>query len=56
VDPKQYQIFDLYVVKGWPVAKVAEVLGTSRSNIYIIKHRIGSLIKKEVARLHENPV
>lgn len=56
VDPKQYQMFDLYVVKGWPVAKVAEVLGASRSNIYIIKHRVSSLIKKEIARLHENPV
>ena len=56
VDPKQYQLFDLYVVKGWPVAKVAEVLGASRSNIYIIKHRISNLIKKEIARLHENPV
>lgn len=56
VNPKQYQLFDLYVVKGWSVSKIAQHLGASRSNIYITKHRISGLIKKEIARLHENPI
>lgn len=56
VDPKQYQLFDLYVVKGWPATKVSVVLRASRSNIYITKHRLSRLLRKEIARLHENPV
>jgi hypothetical protein len=30
VKPEQFQMFDLYVLRGWPVAKVAEALGASR--------------------------
>jgi RNA polymerase sigma-70 factor (ECF subfamily) len=49
--PKQYQIFDLYAVKGWPVAKVVKTLGVSRTQVYLAKLRITPLLKKEIARL-----
>jgi RNA polymerase sigma factor (sigma-70 family) len=53
VKEEHYQMFDLYVVKGWPVAKVAEILGVGAGRIYLAKHRVAGLIKKEM-RLLEN--
>jgi len=48
VSPKQFQIFDAYVIKDWDVAKVKEALGVSPSQVYLAKHRVGSLIRKEI--------
>lgn len=54
VKEEQFQVFDLYVMKKWPVEKVARTLGVSSGQVYLAKHRIGSLIKKEVQRLEKN--
>ncbi len=51
VSPKQYQIFHAYVVKGWETDKVKSELGVSGSQVYLAKHRVGSLVKKEIAIL-----
>ena len=51
VDSKQYQIFDLHVMKQWPVLKVSKTMKVNPGSVYLAKHRIGSLIKKELARL-----
>ena len=51
VDPKQYQIFDLYAMKGWTVSKVAQTMNVNPALVYLVKHRVGSLIKKEAAYL-----
>jgi RNA polymerase sigma-70 factor (ECF subfamily) len=51
VDPEQYQIFDLYVLKQWPVSKVARTLKVNPGKVYLIKHRINRLIKREISRL-----
>ncbi len=56
VDSKQYQIFDLYAVKGWPVRKVAAVLKISVGSIYLAKHRVGTQFKKHLAELQTKPV
>lgn len=48
VEPKQFQIFDLYVLKEWPVKKVRDVLGVSATQIYLAKHRVSGVIKKEI--------
>ncbi len=48
---KQFQIFDLVVLKQWPVATVAQSLGVSLVNVYVIRHRISSAIKKETRHL-----
>jgi RNA polymerase sigma-70 factor (ECF subfamily) len=55
VKEEHYQMFDLYVVKGWPVAKVAEVLGVGTGRIYLAKHRVTALIKKEMRLLEKKP-
>ena len=51
VKPRQYQIFDLYVVKGWPVDQVRQTLGVSATQVYLAKFRISNLVKKEVRKL-----
>ncbi len=51
VSPKQYQMFELYVLREWPVKKVAETLDVSATQVYLAKHRVGRLLKKEAQRL-----
>lgn len=54
VSPRQFQIFDCYVVKGWPVRRVVTELGVSTAQVYLSKHRVGSLIKQEVAAIENS--
>jgi RNA polymerase sigma factor (sigma-70 family) len=53
VDPKQYQIFDCYVRKEWPAQKVAQQLGVSVGQVYLARHRISALLKKEIRNLEK---
>jgi len=53
VKEEQFQIFDLYAIKNWPARKVARRLGVSLAQVYLAKHRVGPLLKKELARLKE---
>ena len=48
---KQFQIFDLLVLKEWPGADVAKSLGVSLASVYVTRHRIAAAIKKETKRL-----
>jgi RNA polymerase sigma-70 factor (ECF subfamily) len=56
VDPKQFQIFDCYVLKQWSPTEVTRTLGVSMGQVYLAKHRISALIKKEVERLEAEMV
>jgi RNA polymerase sigma-70 factor (ECF subfamily) len=51
VKPEQFQLFDLYVLKGWPVKKVAAALGVSAMQVYLARHRVGSIFRSELERL-----
>jgi len=51
VSPKQFQTFELYVLREWPVTKVARTLGVSAASVYLAKHRVGALLKKELKKL-----
>jgi len=53
VKEEHYLIFDLYVVRKMPVTEVARTLGVSVGQIYLAKHRISALIKKEIRALEE---
>ena len=55
IKEEHFQIFDLYVVKGWPVAKVAKRVGVSIGQVYLAKHRVSVLVKKEVGVLERTP-
>ncbi len=55
-DPKQFQLFDLYVVQQWPIAKIRERLKVSAGRIYIAKHRILGLVQKELEVLRTKSI
>jgi RNA polymerase sigma factor (sigma-70 family) len=54
VEPKQFQIFDCYVRKEWPAQKVAERLRVNVGQVYLARHRVGALLKKEIKALEKN--
>jgi RNA polymerase sigma-70 factor (ECF subfamily) len=51
VAPKQFQIFDLSVLRELPVAEVKVILKVNTAQVYLARHRVGALIKHEVKRL-----
>ncbi len=51
VTPKQFQIFDLSVLRALPVAEVTQILKVNTAQIYLARHRVSALVKKEVKRL-----
>lgn len=51
VDPRQFQIFDCYVSKGWPAGRVARELGVGLPQVYLAKHRVAAVLRKAVAAL-----
>jgi RNA polymerase sigma factor (sigma-70 family) len=53
VGTKQFQMFDLYVLKNWPVREVARMLGTNVAQVYLAKHRVTALIRKKTERLRK---
>ena len=53
VSPRQYQIFYCYVVKGWEVDEVRKELGVSSAQVYLAKHRVGRIMRKELEFLNK---
>jgi RNA polymerase sigma factor (sigma-70 family) len=53
VKEEHFQLFDLYVIQQWPAGKVARMLGVNVGQVYLAKHRVSALIKKEARRLEE---
>jgi RNA polymerase sigma factor (sigma-70 family) len=53
VSPEQYQIFHLYTAQEWPVRKIVSELGVSTASVYLAKHRVSALIRREVRHLEK---
>lgn len=53
VTPQQYQIFDYSVLRNMPAAEVRRKLGISLTQLYLARHRVGGVLKKEIAHLRE---
>jgi RNA polymerase sigma-70 factor (ECF subfamily) len=53
VKEEHFQMFDLNVVRQWPASKVAQTLGVNIGQVYLAKHRVMALIKKEVRVLEQ---
>jgi RNA polymerase sigma-70 factor (ECF subfamily) len=51
VSPRQFQIFDLYVLQDWSAGEVARTLRINVAQVYLAKHRISALLKGEVRKL-----
>jgi RNA polymerase sigma factor (sigma-70 family) len=50
-NPRQFQIFDLSVMRELPVMKITHLLKVNAAQVYLARHRVGALVKKEVQRL-----
>jgi RNA polymerase sigma-70 factor (ECF subfamily) len=53
VDPKKYQVFDLYIVQEWPIRRVASTMGVSIAGVHLISHRISRQVRQEVKLLEK---
>ncbi len=53
VKEEHYQIFDLSVIREWPANKIAQTLEVNIAQVYLAKHRILALLKKEVRMLEK---
>ncbi len=51
VSPRQFQIFDLYVLQNWPARDVARTLRIALAQVYLAKHRVSTALKREVRKL-----
>ena len=56
VKAEHLQIFEQCTIHGWSVADTANAFGVSRINVHVIRHRLGSLVKKELKRLEEKMI
>jgi RNA polymerase sigma factor (sigma-70 family) len=56
LEPEKYQIFDFYVNKEWPPTKVAKAFGISVNQVYLVKHRVALMLKKEILRLEKEMI
>ena len=53
VDAKHFQIFDCAVSKGWSASKTSKTLGVNIAQVYLVKHRLKGMLKKELEGLEE---
>jgi RNA polymerase sigma factor (sigma-70 family) len=51
INPRHFQIFDLCVVQQKPLKEVCAFLDVSSMQVYLARHRVGRLVRQEVARL-----
>jgi RNA polymerase sigma-70 factor (ECF subfamily) len=51
--PRQFQIFELVVLKEWPAAEVAKSLAVSTAHVHLTRHRIAAAVKQEARRLEK---
>ena len=47
-------MFDLHVLQDVPVSQAARILHVSKLQIYLAKHRISRLLKREIRSLAES--
>ena len=51
VEARHYQIFDCVVVKQWSAAKAAKELGVNIAQVYLVRHRLKAMLKRELKAL-----
>ncbi len=51
--PAHYQIFDCALRKRWSARKIASELKVNIAQVYLVKHRLGAQLKKELKNAEE---
>ena len=54
VNPAHYEMYHLHVVQGLSSRDTARALGVSTAAIYLAKHRVGRMLKRELRRLENS--
>jgi len=55
VSPRQFQIFSAYVLQGWTPERIKDELGVNAAQVYLAKHRVSRILRKEMTKLAEEP-
>jgi hypothetical protein len=50
---QQWFITPSYVIKQWDAKRVQDQLNVSMAQVYLAKHRVGAVLKKELAKLED---
>ena len=50
VAPKQFQLFDLYVLQETPIETITRALGVSAEQVYLAKHRVSKVFTDELKK------
>lgn len=53
VSDRQFQIFDLSVLQEWPVREVVRALRVSVAQVYLARHRVGAVLKRELKKVEK---
>ena len=56
VSPRQFQMFDLHVLQNLSVRDTARTMQVSAASVYMARHRITLLLKREGAKLKKKMV
>ncbi len=56
VNPEHFQVYEYHALQGHSAAQTARHLQTNQAAVYLAKHRIGKLLRKEVERLREKTI
>jgi len=56
VQPRHFQVFDCAVRKGWPASKIAAELGVNIAQVYLIKHRLAGMVKRELRKIESGGI
>lgn len=52
VSPRQWQMFDLAALQGWPADRITALLGVNRAQVYMARMRVGRLLRAELESGH----
>ncbi len=55
VSPRQWQMFELFVLHGWPMDRITGFLCVNRAQVYMAKMRVGRLMKQAVETVASEP-
>jgi len=54
VTPRQYQIFECSVIRGWDTPRVCRELGVTRIQVYLARNRIQPLVRRRVEKIESD--
>jgi RNA polymerase sigma-70 factor (ECF subfamily) len=55
VNPAHYEMYHLHVVQGLTPRETARALGVSTAAVYLARHRVGRLVRREIRKLEAKP-